>query len=545
MAGSWTTQDKDRPGAYIRFTALHQSQLSAGTRGICVIPMMLSWGALNKAITVTSDDLVRGNTQNLIGLRSTDEGIKPLAEALLECPTALVCRMGSDGESATASLGNSITATAAYPGTMGNNIMVTVLTDSTSDLFEIVTTVRGSEVDRQRVAYVEEFIPNGWIVLSGKTTFEFKAETPLPTGVTSPTIEGIDSTGDVMVQHSEVETNHVLTVTIGSVTVSQSWASAAWTSTVSFSQGGIAFQFDTAQSASFNEAQKIGSLVAVGLTDLAGIPLTGGTDPEVSDKTAAYQSIMNLIAPLTWQTLAVPEMETPGLQSLVMQYIRNLRENDGKKVQAVVYNYPTANYEGIISIDQGYMVGEVEYTAADAICYFAGATAGAALNQSNTYKVIQGATAVVPAKNNADTIAALRNGQIVFTKLQDGSIVVEKDINTLHVFTVDRSYDYSKNRVIRCLDDIATQISLTFEKTYIGKVDNEDDGRTQFKGDVIGYMKQLQGMKAIRNFNPQTDIEVYQGNDIESVVCNLWIQPVDAMEKLYMTVTVGSSDTNS
>jgi plasmid stabilization system protein ParE len=116
--------------------------------------------------------------------------------------------------------------------------------------------------------------------------------------------------------------------------------------------------------------------------------------------------------------------------------------------------------------------------------------------------------------------------------------VVEKDINTLHTYPRDRSYVFSKNRAIRCLDDIATQVTSLFENTYIGKVDNNASGRTLFKGDIIQYLTRLESANAIQNLDSTADVEVLPGGDIESVVVNLGVQPVDAMEKLYMTVVV-------
>ena len=121
---------------------------------------------------------------------------------------------------------------------------------------------------------------------------------------------------------------------------------------------------------------------------------------------------------------------------------------------------------------------------------------------------------------------------------QDRSIVIEKDINTLHTFTTEKNYIFSKNRIIRCLDDIATQVTMLFENGFIGKVNNDESGRTLFKGTVIGYLNDLQAQGAIQNFNSATDITVESGNDIESVVCGLAVQPIDSMEKLYLTVVV-------
>jgi hypothetical protein len=169
----------------------------------------------------------------------------------------------------------------------------------------------------------------------------------------------------------------------------------------------------------------------------------------------------------------------------------------------------------------------------------AGLTAGAAVNESNTYHVIADATEIVSPKTDAEIETALANGEVVLSTRRDGVIVVEKDINTLKTFTAAKSKDFSKNRVLRTLDESNNGIALLYEQTYIGKIDNNEEGRTLFKGDIISFMNKLQGMNAIKNFTGVDDVKVYAGADIDSVVVELAIQPVDAMEKLYMTVLVG------
>ena len=44
-------------------------------------------------------------------------------------------------------------------------------------------------------------------------------------------------------------------------------------------------------------------------------------------------------------------------------------------------------------------------------------------------------------------------------------------------------------------------------------------------------------MEAIQNFTSE-DVEVLDGDSIDSIVVNVAIQPLDSMEKLYMTVSV-------
>lgn len=364
------------------------------------------------------------------------------------------------------------------------------------------------------------------LTITGDATFDANVagETTLATGTLTG---GADATTTSELTLQVVNSGTVLTQVF------------AGTGTIAFNQGGVSFNFDAAQKDNFVTAQLLGTTAATTFTPVAGIRLLGGVDG--LQTAAAYPAFLDAAARETWTVLAAPTTDT-AVPPLVTTFIKELRENAGQKVQAVVYNYSEANYEGIISVDQGYVLGSgdnaEEVPVTSAICWVAGMTAGAELNASNTYKVVEGATRILGAKTNAEIVEGLTTGKLIFSQRQDRAIVVEKDINTLYRFTEDRSYVFSKNRVIRCLDDIATQVAVTFENSYIGKVDNTQAGRTLFKGDIIGYLNSLQGLGAIQNFDPTTDIEVLPGDDIESVVCNLWIQTVDAMEKLYMTVVV-------
>ena len=137
---------------------------------------------------------------------------------------------------------------------------------------------------------------------------------------------------------------------------------------------------------------------------------------------------------------------------------------------------------------------------------------------------------------SADTIENLRKGNVVFTEKR-GQAVVEQDINTLVSFDATKNQDFRKNRVLRVLDGIANNTKITFEDNYIGKVNNDTDGRELFKADRIAYFDALVGQGAITDF-ASDDIEVLPGNAKDAIVVNVAVQPVDAMEKLYMTVEV-------
>ena len=141
-------------------------------------------------------------------------------------------------------------------------------------------------------------------------------------------------------------------------------------------------------------------------------------------------------------------------------------------------------------------------------------------------------------KTNADIIDAINTGKLVLSKRRDGAIVIEYDVNSFTSLTAKKGKVFTKGRPVRVMDNIANDIKLLWDKSYIGKVSNDDIGREIFKGDLIKYFRDLEKIEAIQNFDSETDIEVIQGDDIDAVVVNCWVQPVDSMEKLYMTVNV-------
>lgn len=305
-------------------------------------------------------------------------------------------------------------------------------------------------------------------------------------------------------------------------------------------------EVDAMEDNDYIEWSGTGTLTA---TATAGVALTGGTNGSVSASAySADDGYFNAVKGLNWNVMAIPQGEdiaTDSIKSLVVSLITNLRDEQGKKVQAVLFN-KFSNYEGIISVRQGFTTLTETITPELFTAYAAGLTAGAEVDESNTYKAIDDATGIVymtgeVAYDNEKVIEMINKGQFILTTRQDGTIIVEQDINTLHppYPSADVNYSFTKNRVIRTLDEINNSIKLLFETSYIGKVDNNDDGRNVFKADIISYLNILQGIGAIQNFDSSTDISVSAGTAIDAVVVDLAIQPVDSMEKLYMTVNVG------
>lgn len=272
-------------------------------------------------------------------------------------------------------------------------------------------------------------------------------------------------------------------------------------------------------------------------TPNAGVTLAGGTNGTVTG--TGYSGYLDALTYGQWQCMTIMS-DDASIPAIISDQIKDWRENHGKKVQAVVQGTTSADHEGIIAVKQGYITSTDVVTEELFPLWVASLCAGSRVNESNTCLEVPDATEIINPIPTDEIEENLDLGFFILSYRQDGAVVIEQDINTLHTFTQDKNYAFSKNRVIRVLDEIGNTILLRFTRNFAGKVDNTEAGRSTFKADVISIIDSLVQIGAITNFNGAQDVEVYQGADVDSVICNLTIQPVDAMEKLYMTVYVNA-----
>jgi len=263
------------------------------------------------------------------------------------------------------------------------------------------------------------------------------------------------------------------------------------------------------------------------------VTLSGGTDkaPVAND----YMDFFEKIQMYDFNTLALPVADE-AIKIAGASFITRMRDDEGKKCQLVVAGYK-ADHEAVINVKNGVVLSDgTVITVEQATAWVAGASAGAGVAGSLTYSAYEGAVDVTDRYLNSDTIAALQSGEFLFTEKR-GEVVVEQDINSLTTFTTDKSRDFSKNRVLRVLDDIANDAKKSFEDNYIGKTNNTVDGRELFKADRITYFESLLAVGAITDFSAD-DVTIVAGDDKDSIYMETAVQPIDAMEKLYMLVNV-------
>lgn len=226
-----------------------------------------------------------------------------------------------------------------------------------------------------------------------------------------------------------------------------------------------------------------------------------------------------------------------AIKSAIQTWVEAMRDDEGVKIQAVLANHK-ADSEAIINVTQGVRLADgTELTPAQTTAWVAGVTAGAFINQSNTGRKYIGAVDVIPRMTKTEMENAISNGEFIFKVDSAQNVTAVYDINSLTSITPEKGKQFTKNRVIRTIDSINNDIVEIFESNYVGKVDNNEDGRSLLRATLIEYFNELQRLNAIQNFTAE-DVTVSPGVDSDAVVIECYIQPVDSVEKIYITVNL-------
>ena len=262
----------------------------------------------------------------------------------------------------------------------------------------------------------------------------------------------------------------------------------------------------------------------------AGIPMAGGTNGEVTG--TDYQTFLDKIESYSFNTLGCLSTEST-IKDLFTQFTKRLRDDMGIKFQTVLYNQK-ADYEGVINVKNS--VIDVDEIESSAVYWVTGASAGCAVNKSNTNKKYDGDFTINVDYKQSQLEKAIEDGEFVFHKVGD-EVHVLNDINSFTRITKDKNSDFQMNQVIRVLDQIANDIAVLFNKQYIGKVQNNASGRISFWNDLVTYNKELEKLQALENVISD-EIIVEKGNSKDSIIVTNPVTPICAMAKLYMTVVV-------
>lgn len=429
--GTFVTQNKELPGAYINFVSAASANAALSKRGITTMPLDLDWGVDGEVFEVTNSDF-RKNSLKIFGYDYTHNKLKGLRDLFLNAQTLYAYKLTSGGKKA----GNEF-AEALYTGTRGNDLKITIQANADDDtLFDVKTVLGTAFVDEQTVAKAADLVQNDFVKFKTSATLAITAATPL-SGGENGTVDG-----------------------------------------------------------------------------------------------TAYQTYLDKIEAYTYNTMGVVVTDdiTKGI---FVSFVKRLRDEMGIKFQLVLHN-KAADYYGTISVKN--RVLDEGWSEASLVYWATGVSAGCEVNKSNQNKIYNGEFTVDVDYTQNELKKAIKAGEFTLHKVGSDIRVLE-DINTM-VSTSDTQGDiFKNNQTVRVMDQIANDIAVLFNAKYLGVVPNDAAGRISLWSDIVKHHEQLQEIRAIENFS-DSDVTVEQGNIKKSVVVNDLVTVVNAMSKLYMTVTV-------
>lgn len=205
-------------------------------------------------------------------------------------------------------------------------------------------------------------------------------------------------------------------------------------------------------------------------------------DSNASDYNEALKRLNNK----RFNYLAIPQIEQAETE-IIASWIKSKRENDKKTFKAVLPNVK-GDHEGIINFTtSGIKVGEKEYSTAEYTARIAGAVAGLPFTRSFTYYEFPEIDSINEIE---DPDAAVDNGELIL--INDGeNIKVGRGVNSLTTTTVQKGEDFKSIRIVEVMDMIKDDIRETFDKYYVGKVNNIYDNQVLFITSVNSYFAGL------------------------------------------------------
>lgn len=263
----------------------------------------------------------------------------------------------------------------------------------------------------------------------------------------------------------------------------------------------------------------------------AGNVLAGGENSEVNG--TAYQNYLNKIESYTFNTMGVATTDDK-IKSLVVSFVKRMRDEVGSKFQAVLYNME-ADYEGIINVINSVKADD-NFDESSIVYFLTGIEANCAINKTCLNKVYNGEFEVNTDYTQSQLEDAIQNGKLVLHNVNN-EVRILSDINSLVTTSETKGEIFKNNQTIRIADQIANDIAVLFNTKYLGNIPNNESGRVSLWSDIVKHHTELQNIGAIENFSSE-DVTVEAGDKKTSVVINDVVTIINAMEQLYMTVKI-------
>lgn len=180
--GTFVTQNKTIPGAYINFVTTATGATVFGERGVVALVDSFNWGS-NDIFEVTAEDFYK-NSMALFGYDALDGKMIGIRDVFKNAKKIYVGRInGNNAKKASCTFGE-----AKYTGTRGNDIKIAVYSDPDDSSYKNVYTYVGTTiVDTQRVKSMVELRNNNFVVWKSDATLTNTASMPMTGGTNGAT----------------------------------------------------------------------------------------------------------------------------------------------------------------------------------------------------------------------------------------------------------------------------------------------------------------------------------------------------------------------
>lgn len=182
--GTFLTQNKTLPGAYINFVSSASASAGLSDRGIATMPLELDWGKEGEVFEVSSEEFQK-NAQKIFGYVYTDSKLKGLRDLFMGAKILYAYRLNGNGVKASNKY-----AEALYSGIRGNDLKIGIQVNlDDASAFDVITYLGTSKVDSQTVRTAAELKANAYVKFKPEISFDAAAALPL-TGGTNGEADG-------------------------------------------------------------------------------------------------------------------------------------------------------------------------------------------------------------------------------------------------------------------------------------------------------------------------------------------------------------------
>lgn len=430
--GTWeNTNQPVLPGLYMNFKAAAASAIQGGSRGTVLVPVKANWGPVREFVEIGSEAAIAKvfSADTLDGATAYPS----LYLALLGSPKKLLAYRLADNTAAAASV--TLQSTDASPAAVLQ--LTAKYPGSRGNGFTVTVQPSLGEPGAKELRLYE----------GAKLLDTYKS----PDGTAAALAEQINRDG-----------------------------SNAWIEAKLLGEGGIP-------------------------ADISGAAFTGGASGSGKLTNADYIALQEAAEGQSFDVLALDYAADAALLQSFAAWVKRLRA-EGRGVIAVFGGSASddvskeavklasarslaLNHEGIVNVGTGVRLAGTDYSSAQTAAYVAGLIAGQRLNQSATYAVTPFED-VTRRWTRSEQEEAVKNG--VFLLFFDGrQVKALRGINSLVTPAEGQNNAWKKIRSIRVMDAINADLQRAAEGTYIGRVNNTEEGRLALIGAVKEYLAQL------------------------------------------------------